>query len=51
MLVDKTDGIGDPTWLRSNKEGGQLTVINEGGYEIKNYNIFKVTPLSFIYQA
>ena len=45
MLLDETDGIHCPTWLRSNKEGGQLTVINGNGYEIKNYNIFEVTPL------
>ena len=46
LFLDTTDGIRDPTWLRSTKEGGQLTVINRNGYEIKNYNIFKVTPLS-----
>ena len=48
VLLDKKDGITGPTWLRSNKETGQLTVINSYGFEIQNYNTFKVTTLGFI---
>ena len=48
VLLDEKDGITGPTWLRSNKENGQLTVVNSHGFEIQNYNIFKVTTLVFI---
>ena len=42
VLLDKEDGINRPRFLRSDKNGEQLTVINEFGYEIRNYNIYKV---------
>ena len=46
VFLDKTDGIHRPTWLHSDKKGEQLTVINEDGHEIRNYNIYKVIQFS-----
>ena len=43
VLLDERSGIRRPTWLWSDKKGEQLTVVNEGGDEIRNYNIYKVT--------
>ena len=42
VLLDKKDGINNPIWLHSTEKGKQLTVVNENGQEIRNYNIYKV---------
>ena len=47
VLLDEKNGIKRPTWVNTDKEGEQLTVINEGGDEIRNYSIFKVTRVRF----
>ena len=43
VLLDDGNGINHPTWLHSDKTGEHLTVINEGGQEIRSYSIYKVT--------
>ena len=43
VLLYEGNGISRPTFLRSDEKGEQLTVINEDGHEIRNYNIYKVT--------